>query len=142
MAGKFQSTPNGSPFNREDIGNMYTPNAPNRSFRTGPPHVLRVQKIKAGFSIHGWSLETCRCRKSTHRMHSSARRSAAAVAMHGLHIRRMHSWPNMQSHKPHFIVFAKRAKQHKCVLSAIRARTKLKFLPRRANEHAMALECI
>ena len=38
--------------------------------------------------------------------------------------RKMHSRQNMQAHKPHSIVFVRRANRHNCVVSAIRARTK------------------
>ena len=55
---------------------------------------------------------------------------------------RMHSWQNMQGHKPHFIVFVRRVSERTCVVSATRARTKANFLPQRGNEHAMAVECV
>ena len=38
--------------------------------------------------------------------------------------RKMHSRQNMQAHKPHSIVFVRRANRHNCVACAIRARTK------------------
>ena len=56
--------------------------------------------------------------------------------------RRMHSWQNMQGHKPHFILFVRRASKRNSVVSARRARTKLNFLPRRGDGHAMAVECV
>ena len=56
--------------------------------------------------------------------------------------KRTHSWQNMQSHKRHFIGFAKHAKQHKCVLSAKRARTNVNSRRQHGNEHAMAVECV
>ena len=55
--------------------------------------------------------------------------------------RKMHSWQNTQAHKPHFIVFVRRANKHNCVVSAIRAKTKINFLPQRGNGHAMEVEC-
>ena len=48
----------------------------------------------------------------------------------------------MQGHKPHFIVFVRRANRHMCVVCARRARTKRNFLPGRGNEHARAVECV
>ena len=56
--------------------------------------------------------------------------------------RKMHSRQNMQGHKPHFIVFVKRANRHKCVVFAIRARTKRNFLAGPGKEHAKAVECV
>ena len=56
--------------------------------------------------------------------------------------RKMHSRQNMQGHKPHFIVFVRRANRHKCVVFAIRARTKRNFLAGPGNEHAGAVECV
>ena len=56
--------------------------------------------------------------------------------------RKMHSRQNMQGHKPHFIVFVRRANRHMCVVCARRARTKRNFLPGRGNEHARAVECV
>ena len=56
--------------------------------------------------------------------------------------RKMHSRQNTQGHKPHFIVFVRRANRHKCVVFAIRARTKRNFLAGPGNEHAGAVECV
>ena len=56
--------------------------------------------------------------------------------------RKMHSRQNMQGHKPHFIVFVKRANRHKCVVFAIRTWTKRNFLAGPGNEHAGAVECV
>ena len=55
--------------------------------------------------------------------------------------RKMHSRQNMQGHKPHFFVFERRAND-KCVVFAIRARTKRNFLAGPGNEHAKAVECV
>ena len=87
--------------------------------------------------------------KQSRRLHSrlvdgnaQTRRGAAAVAMPRLGNRKMHSRQNMQGHKPHFIVFVRRANRHKCVVFARRARTKRNFLPGPGNEHARAVECV
>ena len=62
--------------------------------------------------------------------------------------RRMHSWQNMQGHKPHFIVFVRRASKRNGVVSAIRARnarTKLFFSAaawqRARNGGRVCLDC-
>ena len=48
----------------------------------------------------------------------------------------------MQGHKPHFIVFVRRANRHKCVVFARRTRTTRNFLAGPGNEHARAVECV
>ena len=45
-------------------------------------------------------------------------------------------------HKPHFIVFVRRASKHNCAVFAIHAKPKRNFRPRRGNGHAMAIECV
>ena len=56
--------------------------------------------------------------------------------------RKMHSWQNMQVHKPHFIVFVRRASKHNCAVFATLAKPNRNLRPRRGNGHAMAVECV